>query len=364
VEATVITSSSAQVQITVGLDVGDKNIHACFLDQDGAIVEESKLGATPAALRRRFSGQGRYRIILEAGLHSPWMSYLLLGLGHEVYVANPRRLRAIYENESKSDRVDAQYLARIGRLDPTLLYPLRHRSPETRADLAVLRSRAALVRIRGTLVNHVRGVVKSAGSRLPRCEPQYLARRAELNLPDELVPALSPILLTISELTARITAYDRQIEEMAKVRYPETELLRQVGGVGAITATTFVLTVEDPARFPRARAIGSYLGLRPRQADSGTLKPQLHITKAGDKNLRSLLVECAHHILGRLGPDSDLKRWGLKLAERGGKAAKKRAAIAVARKLSVLLLRLWVTGEVYEPLRNSRLKGDLLPTTP
>jgi transposase len=134
--------------------------------------------------------------------------------------------------------------------------------------------------------------------------------------------------------------------------------------VGAITATTFVLTVEDPARFPRARAIGSYLGLRPRQADSGTLKPQLHITKAGDKNLRSLLVECAHHILGRLGPDSDLKRWGLKLAERGGKAAKKRAAIAVARKLSVLLLRLWVTGEVYEPLRNSRLKGDLLPTTP
>ena len=359
-----ITSSDGQGQITVGLDVGDKNIHACFLDQDGAIVEESKLGATPGALRRRFSGGERYRIILEAGLQSPWMSHLLLGLGHEVYVANPRRLRAIYENESKSDRVNAQYLARIGRLDPTLLYPLRHRSPETRADLAVLRSRAALVRTRGTLVNHVRGTVKSAGGRLPRCETQYLARRAELNLPTELVPALSPILATIAELTVRITAYDRQIEEMAKERYPETELLRQVGGVGAITATTFVLTVEDPARFPRARAVGSYLGLRPRQADSGTLKPQLHITKAGDKNLRSLLVECAHHILGHLGPDTDLKRWGLKLAERGGKNAKKRAAIAVARKLSVLLLRLWVTGEIYEPLRNARLHGELSSPAP
>jgi transposase len=360
----VITSNDGQGQITVGLDVGDKNIHACFLNQDGVIVEESKLGATPGALRRRFSGEERYRIVLEAGLHSPWMSHLLLGLGHEVYVANPRRLRAIYENESKSDRVDAQYLARIGRLDPTLLYPLHHRSPETRADLAVLRSRAALVRARSTLVNHVRGSVKSAGGRLPRCETQYLARRAELSLPAELAPALSPILSTIAELTVRIAAYDKQIEQMAKERYPETELLRQVGGVGPITATTFVLTVEDPARFPRARAVGSYLGLRPRQADSGTIKPQLHITKAGDKNLRGLLVECAHHILGHLGPDTDLKRWGLKLAERGGKNAKKRAAIAVARKLSVLLLRLWVTGEVYEPLRNARLHGELLSPAP
>lgn len=359
-----ITPKDGHMLTTVGLDVSDKTIRACFLDHHGEIVEESRLKATDAALRRRFSGEPRYRIVLEAGSHSPWMSRLLLELGHEVYVANPRRLRAIYENENKSDRVDAQYLARIGRLDTALLYPLRHRSLETQADLAVLRSRAALVRARATLVNHVRGTVKSVGGRLPRCETKYVAERAVLHLPPEVVPALSPVLSTIAELTVHITAYDKQIEKMAKERYPETELLRQVGGVGAITATTFVLTVEDPVRFPRARAIGSYLGLRPRRAESGTLSPQLHITKAGDKHLRALLVECAHHILGHLVPDTDLKRWGLKLAERGGKAAKKRAAIAVARKLSVLLLRLWVTGEVYEPLRNSRLKGDLLATTP
>jgi transposase len=148
---------------------------------------------------------------------------------------------------------------------------------------------------------------------------------------------------------------------MSRERYPETQLLRQVHGVGLITAATFVLTVEDPTRFGNSRSIGSYLGLRPRQDDSGSLRPQLPITKAGDKNLRCLLVECAQHILGRFGHDSDLRRWGLKLAEHGGKSAKKRATVAVARKLSVLLLRLWVTGEIYEPLRNARLQGELIP---
>jgi len=360
----VITPEDAHMLMTVGLDVSDKTIQACFLDHHGEIVEESRLKTTDAALRRRFSGEPQYRIVLEAGLHSPWISRLLMDLGHEVYVANPRRLRAIYENENKSDRVDAQYLARIGRLDTALLYPLRHRSAEVQADLAVIRSRAALVRARATLVNHLRGTVKSAGGRLPRCETKYVADRAADHLPSELVPALSPILSTIAQLTARIAEYDKQIEQMAKERYPETELLRQVPGVGAITATTFVLTVEDPARFPRARAVGSYLGLRPRRAESGTLSPQMHITKAGDKHLRALLVECAHHILGHLGPDTDLKRWGLGLAERGGKAAKKRAAIAVARKLSVLLLRLWVTGEVYEPLRNSEVRSEVPAPAP
>jgi transposase len=200
--------------------------------------------------------------------------------------------------------------------------------------------------------------VKSVGGRLPRCETKNVAERAALHLPPEVAPAVSPVLTAIAELTAPIAGYDKQIEQMAKERYPETELLRQVPGVGAITATTFVLTGEDPARFPRARAMGSYLGLRPRRAESGSQDPQMHITKAGDKQLRSLHVECAHHILGHLGPDCDLKRWGLALAERGGKVAKKRAVIAVARKLSVLLLRLWVTGEICEPLRDSKVRVE------
>jgi transposase len=348
-------------QVTVGLDVGDRQIHACFLDHDGAIVEESRLATKQEALRRRFSGVESYRIVLEAGLHSPWVSRLLLDLGHEVYVANPRRLRAIYQNENKSDRVDAEYLARIGRLDPSLLSPLRHRSSETQADLAVLRARASLVKARSALINFVRGVVKSAGGRIPGCDTHQFARRASLHVPGELIPAVSPVIAVIAELDGRIRAYDASIEHMAQERYPETQLLRQVAGVGPITATTFVLTVEDPGRFPHRRSVGSYLGLRPRRSDSGTLQPQLHITKAGDEGLRALLASSAQYILGHFGPDTDLRRWGLHLAERGGKNAKKRAVVAVARKLSVLLLRLWTTGEVYEPLRNARLRGELSP---
>ncbi len=354
--------SDGDGMMTVGLDVGDKHVHACFLDHNGDIVEESRLATTAQALRRRFGSEERYRVILEAGLHSPWMSRLLIELGHNVYVANPRRLRAIYLNENKSDRVDAEYLARIGRLDPALLFPLKHRSAETQADLALLRARAMVVKARGMLIQYMRGVVKSAGGRIPHCDARGFAQKAANHLPPELEPVLSPIITSIIEMGETIRNYDKQIEEMVEERHPETQLLRQVAGVGPITAATFVLTVEDPARFARSRSIGSYLGLRPRQDESGSIKRQLRITKAGDEQLRSLLVSCSQYILGHFGPDSDLRRWGLHLAERGGKNGKKRAVVAVARKLSVLLLRLWATGEIYEPLRNARIRGEIAAT--
>lgn len=352
-------SSGNDGMTTVGLDVGDKHVHACFLDHNGGIVEESRLATTAPALRRRFGSEECCRIILEAGLHSPWMSRLLSELGHDVYVANPRRVRAIYLNENKNDRVDAEYLARIGRLDPALLSPLKHRSAQTQADLALLRSRAMVVKARGMLIQYMRGVVKSAGGRIPHCDARGFARKAALHLPPELEAVLSPIVATITGMGETIRDYDREIEQMAEQRYPETQILRQVAGVGPITAATFVLTVEDPTRFARSRNIGSYLGLRPRQDESGSIQRQLRITKAGDEHLRSLLVSCSQYILGHFGPDSDLRRWGLHLAERGGKNGKKRAVVAVARKLSVLLLRLWTTGEIYEPLRNARLRGEL-----
>jgi len=155
----------------------------------------------------------------------------------------------------------------------------------------------------------------------------------------------------IDELSERIDEYDQVLEHVAEKRYPQTALLTQISGVGTLSAITFVLTIEDPHRFARSRDVGSYLGLRPKQQDSGDRSPQLRITKAGDQYLRKMLVSCAHYIIGPFGPDTDLRRWGLKLCERGGKNAKKRAVVAVARKLAVLLHRLWVTGEVYQPLR-------------
>jgi len=195
--------------------------------------------------------------------------------------------------------------------------------------------------------------VKSCGERLPACSADSFAVKAEPFVPETLRPALLPIFVTIAQLSAEIKALDALIEETARESYPETTLLTQVPGVGTLTAQCFVLTIEDPARFPKPRAVASYLGLRPRQAESGSLSPQLRITKAGDEHLRWLLVGAAHYIIGPFGPDSDLRRWGLALCEKGGRSGKKRAVVAVARKLAVLLLRLWQTGEIYEPLRNA-----------
>jgi transposase len=169
-----------------------------------------------------------------------------------------------------------------------------------------------------------------------------------------LRPALEPLLETIASMTERIREYDRELQTLASELYPETKLLQQVHGVGTLTALAFVLTLEDPSRFATSRVVGAYLGLVPGKDQSGERDPQKGISKRGNGLLRKLLVGSAHRILGPFGEDSDLRRHGLKIAERGGKNAKKRAVVAVARKLSVLLHRLWVGGEVYEPLYDAK----------
>jgi transposase len=294
------------------------------------------------------------RIAIEAGTHSPWASRVLEEeCGHEVLVANARKLRLIYANKRKTDEIDAENLARLARLDPKLLYPLKHRGEDSQAHMAIIRSRQALIGCRTQLVNHVRGTVKSFGGRLPKCPAVSFHNKAPEHIPEALRPALVPILETISSLTRRIRDYDRQLETISKERYPETDLLRQIEGIGPLTALTFVLTLEDPYRFEKSRSVGAYLGLVPATAQSGERDPQKRISKEGDEMLRKLLVGSAHYILGPFGSDSDLRRHGEKIASRGGKNAKKRAVVAVARKLSVLLHSLWMSGELYEPLRNT-----------
>jgi transposase len=209
------------------------------------------------------------------------------------------------------------------------------------------------VSTRTQLVNHVRGAVKSFGARLPKCPARSFHKRAAAHIPEALQPALGPILETIGSLTQRIRDYEHQLETISKEHYPETELLRQVEGVGALTALTFVLTLEDPYRFERSRSVGAYLGLVPARDQSGDRDPQRRISKEGDEMLSKLLVGSAHYILGPFGKDSDLRRHGQKIASRGAKNSKKRAEVAVARKLAVLLHSLWLSAEVYEPLRNT-----------
>jgi transposase len=292
--------SNGTPRITVGVDLGDRYSYLCFLDtQSGEVIEEGRLRTTPEALRRRFSSEHQpLRIAIEAGTHSPWVSRVLEEeCGHEVLVANPRKTRLIYANQRKTDEIDAENLARLARVDPKLLYLLKHRGENSQTHLAIIRSREALVGTRTQLVNHVRGTVKSFGARLPKCPARSFHKKAPEHIPEALWAALGPILETIGSLTERIREYNRQLETICQEHYPETNLLRQVEGVGALTALTFVLTVEDPHRFEKSRSVGAYLGLVPAKDRSGDRDPQKRISKEGDEMLRKLLVGSAHYIL-------------------------------------------------------------------
>src|SRR5918994_1766545 len=345
--------------VTAGIDIGDRYSHLCLLDTDsGEVIEEGRIPTNTKAFERRFSDAEPMRIAIETGTHSPWISRMLEECGHEILVANARKVSLIYGEGHKNDKIDAEKLARLARVDPKLLSPIKHRGEASQAHLALLRSRDALVSVRTKLVNHVRGAVKSFGARLPKCTAESFHNRVAEHLPQELAPALGPVLETIASLTERIRDYDRNLEVVAEEVYPETKLLRQVHGVGVLTALTFVLTLEDRSRFAKSREVGAYLGLVPASDQSGGSDPEKHISKHGNKMMRKLLVSSAHYILGPFGEDSDLRRHGEKIASRGGKNAKKRAVIAVARKLSMLLHRLWVTAEVYDPLYNANRRKE------
>ena len=345
--------------LTIGLDLGDRSSWYCVLDGAGEVILEQKLSTTPKAMKEVFGGMPRSRIALETGMHSPWVSRLLSELGHEVIVAHARNVRLIAESRKKDDRIDARTLARLARIDPQLLCPVKHRSAKAQADLTVIRARAGLVRARTALVNTARGLAKSYGERLRGCNVRNMNPEKAEELSPELRLALEPLLAGIESLSERIRECNERIEQLAQERYPQVALLKQIKGVGTLIGLTYMLTLEDPHRFRKSRDVGCYLGLQPGRRNSGQSEPQLHISKEGDPYLRTLLVQGAHHILGPFGVDSDLRRWGLKLAERGGKNGKKRAVIATARKLAVLLHRLWVSGEVYDPLHNSSRRALL-----
>ncbi len=341
-----------QSALTCGLDVSDRYSHFCLIDSDGHVRATGRVPTTEAGVREEFGKLERCRVVIEVGTHSPWLSRLLSELGHECIVANAHRVRLIAQSVRKNDRSDAETLARLGRIDPGLLSPVQHRAEHLQADLAILRGRDGLVGARAKLINQVRGTTKALGVRLPVVDANAFHERAAPLIPASMVPALSPLLTCIASLTQQIRATDREILRLCRDSYAATGVLQQVPGVGPIIALTYILTIGDPARFSHSREVGPFLGLVPRQRESGERSPQLGITKVGDAMLRRLLVQGAHYILGPHGPDTDLRRWGLSQVAAGGMRGKKRAIIAVARKLAVLLHHLWVTGEVYVPVRS------------
>lgn len=348
----------ATKKLTVGIDLGDRSSRYCILDEEGELLSEGSFATTRAGVEKMFESMPRCRIAIETGCHSPWISRQLIQFGHEVIVANARNVQLISQSTRKDDRLDARTLARLVRIDASLLCPVRHRGAEAQAHLAIIRARDALVRTRTLLVNAARGLTKSFGERLRKCGTEQVGLNLATELDPEIRTVVGPLLEEVETLNQRIAEYNTHIERIAQAHYPEVGRLKKIKGIGTLIALTFVLTVDDPHRFRRSRDVGCYLGLRPGRRNSGNSEPQMHISKEGDSHLRRLLVQGAHYILGAFGEDCDLRRWGLKLAERGGKNAKKRAVIAVARKLAILLHKLWVSGEVYDPFRNSNRRAN------
>jgi transposase len=358
VTKTQIRRMAAKQRLTVGLDLGDRSSRYCILNEAGQKASEDQLPTTKAGLDAIFAKMAPCRIALEVGTHSPWVSRHLAGLGHEVIVANPRKVKLITQSMKKNDRMDAEQLARLARVDPALLSPIRHRGAEAQADLAVIRARAELVDCRTKLINTARGLAKPMGDRLKKCDADYVKESLAEGLSEATQNVIRPLLKSVEEITKQIGEYDKKIQQIEK-RYPESKVLKQVNGVGTLIAMTFILTLEDAERFTHSRDVGPYLGLTRKLRDSGDSQPELGISKAGDILLRRLLVQAAHCILRDGAPDSDLKLWGLTKVQagagkKGSKKRKKKAAVAVARKLAVLLHHLWVTGEVYDPEYNRK----------
>ena len=345
--------SANEVKKVMGLDLGDRKSCYLVVDEEGVIGAEGQERTEAGSLRRLFEQWAGCRVVMETGTHSPWVSRVARAAGCEVVVANARRLELISKNRRKGDRVDARLLARLGRADVELLAPVRHRSQKAQQKLVWQRSREALVEARTKLINNVRGQVKAWGGRLPKCSTGAFAGRVEGSIPRELEEALLPMLSLIRHLNEQIRSYERRIEREG-AEEPAVRQWQAIDGVGVLVSTTYRWTLDEPHRFKRSRDVGSYLGLVPRRDQSGETDRQLGITKAGDPHLRKLLVQSAQYILGPFGKDCDLRRHGLKLMAGGGRRAKRRAVIAVARKLAVLMHRLWVTGEAYDPNYNQK----------
>src|SRR5580692_6697937 len=257
---------------TIGIDLGDKVSRYCIVNPEGEVVEEGSFRNQASSIEAHFGGEPR-RIALEAGAQSAWISRELKRLGHEVIVANARELKWITASDTKNDPVDARKLALLARADVRLLAPVEHRTAEQQAELAVIRARDAILRARTLLINSARSIAKGFGWRLPQSITGTFGQRAIDALPEFLRTALTGLLEQIDALSHAIAGYDRQIAELA-VKHPELERLESIPGVGRLTAMTFVLTLGRVERFAHSRDVAGFLGLRPKQRQSGARDPR------------------------------------------------------------------------------------------
>jgi transposase len=351
---TKIQEVEQQVEM-IGIDIGDRSSELCVLGKVKQVLVRGAVPTDRATIQELFGSIAATTVVLETGTHSPWMSRDISERGHRALVASAREVSRVLKNKKKNDRRDAEQLARLAAADEKLLGLVEHRSEQAQLMLGKMKVRQQLIQSRTRLCNEARGLVKSHGYRLVKIEPERMTQLAVAGtIPKELEELIRPLLKHVEQLNESIRKLDEELLKLAKEKYPQTKYVDQIYGVGPVVSLAFVLTIDDASRFGRSRDVGSYLGLTPGQDQSGESNPQLRITRQGDGLMRALLVNAAQCVLRKNSPECDLKRHGMKLAERGGKTARKKAVVAVARKLAVLMHKLLVSKAAYNPQHNQQ----------
>jgi transposase len=333
----------------IGIDIGDKINFVCILNNKGEILFRKEISNTKEDMREYFQSIEKASIVFEVGSHSPWISRLLIADGHDVFICNPRKLAAVSQNLKKSDEEDSLMLAQLLLTGKHLLSQVHHANEDKMRDFLLIKSRKALVKCRTILINTSRGVVKSFGERIsPNLTANAFHKYAGDSLTSESNEKIKDLIEVIGKTTEQILLYEKNIDTLIQNKYPVAQLLQSINGVGPLTSLTYVLTIDDPKKFPNSRTVGAFLGLVPRRDQSGNKDKQLPITKAGSKLLRSLLINCANYILSEKGEDNQIKRFGLKIRGDGtSKTKNNKAKVAVARKLSVIMHKLWITNKPF-----------------
>jgi len=333
-----------------GMDLHQWHTDVCVLGDDGVVQERARFLTNRERLERFFRGRKPMRVVMEAGGSSPWVARLVESCGHEVLVCNPRNVRVIAESTLKTDERDAETLARLARLDEGVLGSVRPRSEEAQQLRNELKVRGALVETRTKLINTTRGILRAMGYVVHGgSSRKFTGRVRQMELPDELARTVMPLLSQIDSVSEEIGRCEEKLQERVK-EMPEVRLLEEIPGVGPIVALYFVASVDDPDRYLSPRNVASFFGLRPVMRSSGKRSYYGRITRHGDPEMRRLLIQAAHALM-RSNTRCRLQDWARDLEARKGKA---KAMVALARKLAVLMVRLWRAGEVFEPYPNQK----------
>ena len=351
---------------TIGADVSDRTTKICVMTKaDGGerrIVVETTCATTKAGFEEAFSKFDRsWPVVFETGTHCRWMDRLFRRMGFKTIVGNPGKIPSITKSNTKNDRNDARELARLAIADPAMLHPVFLRDEVYQQMLRFHHARNVLISQRTQTINQIRGFAKSMGYRIECSSTGRFHEQRKAGWPNELEECTWPLMGVLKAINLKIKAYDKLIARLAERPEfkPMIERVRVVYGVGTIGSTVFVAAIGGrPDRFDRVRDIGPYFGMIPKQDQSGDDDKQLHITHAGPEIVRTALVECAGVVMMEKSKDTDLKLKGLRIAMRGGKIARKKAKVAVARGLAVAMLALLQHPErEYVPLSEEGKKG-------